>query len=198
MTPETMSETETTMTDEYHDPNRIGTYGYVFRGKQETTMTEPETRAIYNREALAIVRRELEAVASMTDEERRAVATPQNQAVWIVWSLAEAGFITARPEPSDWNYVDPNRIGSAYVFRGSQADQTRPEPSAPGDVVTISHETAEQARQAFMLAQAVLDALGGSQPDRRAHDGFRVHIDRAEAELDAALRAADPAPEDAT
>jgi len=54
--------------------------------------------------------------------------------------------------------------------------------------VTISRATAEQARQAFTLSQAVLDSLGGTQPDRRAADGFRIHIDRAEAELIAALQ----------
>jgi hypothetical protein len=56
--------------------------------------TGAETRAMYNREAQAVVRREIESVANMTDEERRKVATPQNQAVWIVKALAEAGHIT--------------------------------------------------------------------------------------------------------
>jgi hypothetical protein len=55
--------------------------------------TGAETRAMYNREAQAVVRREIESVANMTDEERRKVATPQNQAVWIVKALAEAGYI---------------------------------------------------------------------------------------------------------
>lgn len=91
--------------------NREGDNGASPTG---TTMGEG-TAEMYNRDAQAIVRRELEAIAAMSDEERRKVATLQNQAVWIVRSLAEVGHITPAPAPSEGTVTISNEQRRSLV-----------------------------------------------------------------------------------
>jgi hypothetical protein len=142
---------------------------------------------VYHR-AVVDVRETLEGIARMTDEERRKVASLQNQAVWIVYSLQQEGLLATpapdRPTPSDpqaaarerarealadalWEL--PNLSGEDRVLHGqvdailaaiAAAGLVITAPDAPaGDQVTISRETARRAYSALVYLRVAKDEV---------------------------------------
>jgi hypothetical protein len=156
---------------------------------------------VYHR-AVVDVRETLEGIARMTDEERRKVASLQNQAVWIVYSLQQEGLLATpapdRPTPSDpqaaarerareamadalWEL--PNLSGEDRVLHG-QVDAILAAIAAAGLVITAPKTPAqrvERTSEALTNFYSFVNTLGA--PGAPAGDQVTISRTAAEAAL---------------